>query len=141
LLKLFLWLAAKFQHIGKELGLLGSGKNSEPIMEKPAFLRQEVDALAKLIDQSEDGRSKPIGLGKASPQSIHGGRFRQFQRRCDFFKRHSPISRALAHSATRFAAYFAEGFAYEDGGQMLSTKRFAAFPADFLAGEDRGARP
>jgi hypothetical protein len=45
------------------------------------------------------------------------------------------ISRALAHSATRFAAHFAEGFACEDGGQMLS---FAAFPADFLAGEDPG---
>jgi hypothetical protein len=48
------------------------------------------------------------------------------------------ISRVLAHSATRFAAHFAEGFAYEDGGQMLSTKNFAAFPADFFGW--RGSR-
>jgi hypothetical protein len=32
----------------------------------------------------------------------------------------------------------AEGFAYEDGGQMLSTTSFAAFPADFFGW--RGSR-
>ena len=108
-------------------------------MEKPAFLRQEVDAPAKLIDQSEDGRSKLIGLGKASPQSIHRRRFRQFQRRCDFFKRHSLYLAGAGAFSTRFAAHFAEGFAYEHGGQMLSTKNFAAFPADFFGW--RGSRP
>ena len=82
------WLAGQFQQIRIEPAMLRSRKKSEPVKEKGAFLRQEVEAVAKLVRKRENGRSKLIGFGKASPQGILRRRIRRFQRRCNFLQCH-----------------------------------------------------
>ena len=86
--KFLLLEAGKLQHICVKSPDAWTPKNSESTTEKPVFLRQQEDALAKLIDETEDDRSKLICFGKASPKGIHRRRFRQSQRRCDLFQLH-----------------------------------------------------
>ena len=67
LVKRVLRLAGQLQQIRKKPGMLRSREKSEPVTKKRAFLRQEVDAIAKLVHKRENDRSKLVGLSKGQP--------------------------------------------------------------------------
>ena len=58
--------------------MLGRPENNEPAAKQRVFLRQQEDALAKLLDETENDRSKLICLADACEQSVCGRRTLQF---------------------------------------------------------------
>ena len=107
-------------------------------MQKPAFLRQEEDALAKLVDESEDDRSKLICLGDARPQSIRGGGSANFSADVISSNIIRYISRALAHSAHGSPRTSPKALPTNMAARCSPPRISPPSPLIFLAGEDRG---
>jgi hypothetical protein len=76
--ELVLLEAGKLQHICVKSRTLGRPENYEPAAKQRVFLRQQEDALAKLVDETEDDRSKLICLVDARSQSVRGRRALHF---------------------------------------------------------------
>lgn len=50
----------KLQHMGVKSRMLGRPENGEPAAKERIFLRQQEDAITKLVDKTEDDWSKLI---------------------------------------------------------------------------------
>lgn len=68
--------------------MLGRPENREPAAKERIFIRQQEDAITKLVDKTEYDWSKLIWFGDARSKGVRGRRVRCSQRRRDFFQHH-----------------------------------------------------